>query len=96
MVNGLWGEHEWMLYPQLYHYEFPYLTWLQLPSTNATSDILTSAVHKSMWQAHPNKSNIHSVNLGVFSKFTDKLKEVKAAMMNPFHKVSNNTCFSYL
>jgi len=27
-VDGLWGEHKWTLYPQLYHPEFPYLAWL--------------------------------------------------------------------
>src|SRR6266567_8582453 len=30
MVDGLWGEHEWTLYPQPYHHESPYLAWLRL------------------------------------------------------------------
>ena len=96
MVDGLWGEHEWTLYPQPYRHEFPYLAWLRLPSKNATSDILTSPVHKRMWQAHPSKSNIHSVDPRVFTDFKDKLEDVKAAVLNPFHEIITNISFSHI
>src|SRR5882757_8394637 len=58
MVDGLWGEHEWMLYPQPYRLESPYLAWLRLLSKNANADILTGPIHKAMWQAHPTKSSL--------------------------------------
>ena len=96
MVDGLWGEHEWTLYPQPHRYESPYLAWLRLPSKNASSDIVTSPVHKRMWQAHSNMSNVHSVDPSVFGEFKEKLDDIKAAVMNPFHEVINTTCFSHI
>src|SRR6266849_7743818 len=68
MVDGLWGEHEWMLYPQPYRHEFPYLAWLRLPSQN-DPNILTRPVHKNMWQAHPTKTNLHIVDPELFREF---------------------------
>jgi hypothetical protein len=94
MVDGLWGEHEWTLYPQPYRHESPYLAWLRIPSKNVTTDILTRPVHKKMWQAHPSKSNIHSVDPRVFSELRDKLGDVKAAVLNPFHDIITDTRFS--
>jgi hypothetical protein len=96
MVDGLWGEHEWTLYPQLYRHEYPYLAWLRLPSKNAASDILTTPVHKKMWQAHLNKSNIHFVAPRVFDEFREKLEEVKSAVSNPFHEIITDTRFSHI
>jgi hypothetical protein len=96
MVDGLWGEHEWTLYPQLYCREFPYLAWLRLPSKNAASDALMRPIHKRMWQAHPEKSNVHLVDPGVFSEFQDKLVDVKAAVLNPFHVLHANTNSRFL
>jgi len=93
MVDGLWGEHEWTLYPQPYCHKSPYLAWLRLPPKNAACDILTRPVHKRMWQAHPDKSNIHFVDPGVFGEFRDKLADVKAAVLNPFHDISQDTRF---
>ena len=92
MVDGLWGEHEWTLYPQPYHRDFPYLAWLRLPSKNAP-DILTSPVHKKMWQVHPNKTNIHLVNPRVLGEFKSKLDDVKAAVLDPFHEIVTDTRF---
>ena len=92
----MWGEHEWTLYPQPYCHQFPYLTWLRLPSKNAASDILTSPVHKRMWQAHPVKSNFHLVDPRVFGEFRDKLEEVKAVVSDPFHEIITDTCFSHI
>jgi hypothetical protein len=94
MVDGLWGEHEWTLYPQPYRHEYPYLAWLRLPPMNAASDTLTRPVHKKMWRAHPSKPNIHLVDPGVFSEFSDKLQEVKAAVMDPFRDIITDTRFS--
>ena len=96
MVDGLWGEHEWTLYPQLYRHDSPYLAWLRLSLKNIAPNILTSPVHKQMWQVHPNKPNIHFVDPAVFYKFKNKLEEVKADMQNPFHKVTIDTCFSHI
>ncbi len=96
MVDGLWGEHEWMLYPQPYRHESPYLAWLQLPLKNTTTDILSSPIHKKMWQAHSSKLNIHTVNPRVFSELRDKLNNVKAAVLNPFHEIIADTCFSHI
>jgi len=96
MVDGLWGEHEWTLYPQPYRHESPYLAWLRLPSKNATTDILSSPVHKKMWQAHPSKSNVHTVDPRMFSELRDKLDDVKAAVLNPFHEIIANTHFSHI
>ena len=94
MVDGLWGEHEWMLYPQPYRHEFPYLPWLRLPPKTAASDALTRPIHKGMWQAHPDKSNVHLVDPGVFSELKAKLEEVKTAVSNPLHDISTDTRFS--
>jgi hypothetical protein len=96
MVDGLWGEHEWTLYPQPYCNESSYLAWIRLPSKNRGSDILTSPVHKKMWQANPTKSNIHSVDPRVFSKFKDRLDGAKAAVLDPFHQIITDTCFSHI
>jgi hypothetical protein len=96
MVDGLWGEHEWTLYPQPYRHDSPYLAWLRLPSKNIAPDILTSPVHKRMWQVHPNKPNIHFVDPAVFREFKNKLEEVKAAVQNPFHDVTVDTRFSHI
>ncbi len=49
-----------------------------------------------MWQAHPNKANVHSVDPRVFSKFEDKLKDIKTAVLNPFHEIITDTCFSHI
>jgi len=96
MIDGLWGEHEWTLYPQPYCHEFPYLSWLQLLSNNAVSDILTSPIHKKMWQLHLKKSNIHLIDPRVFGDFKDKLEEVKATVSKPFHDIITNTQFSHI
>jgi len=92
MVDGLWGEHEWTLYPQPYRHEFPYLAWLRLPSQN-DSNILTRPVHKNMWQAHPTKTNLHIVDPELFREFEEKLEKVKTAVMDPFHEIITNNRF---
>jgi hypothetical protein len=93
MKDGLWGEHEWTLYPQPYRPEFPYLAWLRLPSKN-TPHILTGPVHKKMWQAHPTKSNLHIVNPRVFGEFRGKVEEVRAAVFDPLHEIITDGRFN--
>ncbi|KAN0111917.1 hypothetical protein V8E52_008007 [Russula decolorans] len=78
IVDGLWGEHEWTLYPQPYCHKSPYLAWLRLPSNNASSDIVRSPVHKRMWQAHSNTPNVHFIDSSMFGDFKDKLVEAQA------------------
>jgi hypothetical protein len=87
MVDGLWGEHEWTLYPQPYRRDYPYLPWLQLSSKN-TSNILNRTVDKKMWQAHANKSNVHVVDPEVFREFEGRLEAIKAAVLDPFHEIT--------
>lgn len=91
-VDGLWGAHEWTIYPQPYRPEFPYLAWIPLrPSnTSAPSDVLTRSVDKSMWKAHPNHSNIHIVSPHVLDELKVKWETLKAAVQDPFHEIISN------
>ncbi|KAH9054655.1 hypothetical protein EDB87DRAFT_1580438 [Lactarius vividus] len=91
-ADGLWGVHEWMVYPQFHHPEFPYLAWIPLHSSNTTfpSNIITHSIDKSMWQAHLNKSNIHSVHWDVLDELMVKWKLTKAALEDPFSTISSN------
>jgi len=47
-----------------------------------------------MWQVHSTKSNLHSVDPRVFGEFKDKLKNIKAVVLNPFHDIIIDTCVS--
>jgi hypothetical protein len=49
-----------------------------------------------MWQAHLSKQNLHLVDPTVFRDFENKLEEVKAAVMNPFHEVIVDSRFSHI
>ena len=48
--------------------------------TSPGSDILTSTIHKKMWQVHPDKPNVHFVEPSVFSEFRGKLEDAEAAV----------------
>ncbi|KAH9170853.1 hypothetical protein EDB89DRAFT_2230399 [Lactarius sanguifluus] len=89
-ADGLWGVHEWTVYPQFHHPEFPYLAWIPLHSSNTSfpSDIITRSIDKSMWQAHLNKSNIHSIHRDVLDELMVKWKSTKAALEDPFSTIS--------
>ncbi|KAH9007812.1 hypothetical protein EDB85DRAFT_2165216 [Lactarius pseudohatsudake] len=89
-ADGLWGVHEWTVYPQFHHPEFPYLAWIPLHSSNTSfpSNIITRSIDKSMWQAYPNKSNIHSVRRDVLDELMVKWKSTKAALEDPFSTIS--------
>ncbi|KAF8260864.1 hypothetical protein EI94DRAFT_1705979 [Lactarius quietus] len=81
-IDGFWGLHEWTVYPQPYHHhKFPFLSWIPLHqrSHSITLDILTLPIEKTMWRAHPLKSNCHSV---------------KAALEEPFSAITSQTLFS--
>jgi hypothetical protein len=90
-VDGLWGAHEWTVYPQPHHPEFPYLSWIPLrPSKpSVPSDILTRSVGKSMWQAHPRCSNMHVTDPDLLDELTVKWKSLKAALQDPFNNISS-------
>ncbi|KAH8976391.1 hypothetical protein EDB92DRAFT_1961740 [Lactarius akahatsu] len=49
-VDGLWGAHEWTIYPQPHRPEFPYLAWipLHLSGPSVLSSVLTHSIDKSM------------------------------------------------
>jgi len=91
-ADGLWGAHEWTVYQQLHRPEFLYLAWipLHLPIPSIPSDILTRSVDKSIWRAHPGKSNIHVVNPDVLDKLTVKWKALKVALQDPFNDISSH------
>lgn len=95
-VDGLWGAHEWTVYPQLHHPEFPYLAWIPLHSSNSAvpSNLLTQSVHKSMWRAHPNHSNFHIIDSALLDKLTCKWRSIKAAVQDPFQTISSDPSFS--
>ena len=97
-VDGFWGAHEWMVYPQLYRREFPYLAWIPLRrrslSRSVPSDVLTRPVEKMMWRAHPLRSDCHLVNPELFEELTIKWQSIKEALKHPFDLVSSQPSFS--
>ena len=94
-IDGLWGSHEWIVYPQPYSPEFPYLAWIPLCSSNSAipSNILTQSVHKSMWRAHPDHSNFHVINTTLLKKLTHKWTSIKAAIQIHFKQFLPNHPF---
>ncbi|KAH9009722.1 hypothetical protein EDB85DRAFT_2162357 [Lactarius pseudohatsudake] len=96
-TDGLWGAHEWTVYPQQYHSEFPYLAWIPLSSsTSATSsDILMRSVNKSMWQAHPNTPNTHVINPALLDELTARLETLKASLEDPLNNSSSYSPVQY-
>lgn len=95
-VDGLWGAHEWTVYPQLHQADFPYLAWIPRHSSkpSISSDVLTRSVGKSMWQTHPNISNTRIVDPILLDEFTIKWKSTKAALEDPFKAISSDPSFS--
>ncbi|KAH8976361.1 hypothetical protein EDB86DRAFT_3097181 [Lactarius hatsudake] len=91
-VDGLWGAHEWTIYPQPHRPEFPYLAWipLHLSGPSVLSGVLTHSVDKSMWRVHPGNSNIHVVNPDVMDKLTVEWTTLKAALQDPFSDMSSH------
>jgi hypothetical protein len=51
-------------------------------------------VHKKMWQAHPNKTNLHSVDSGVLDQFKTKVEEINASVSTPLREIARDTRFS--
>ena len=102
-ADGLWGAHEWTVYPQPHRHEFPYLAWIPLRQSNssAPSDIHTSVpfdihtpVDKSMWLAQPDRPNIHFINHTLLDRLTEKWESIKSALENPFKTFSSDPSFS--
>ncbi|KAH9022398.1 hypothetical protein EDB83DRAFT_2565789 [Lactarius deliciosus] len=91
-LTGLWGAHEWTIYPQPHRPEFPYLAWipLHLSGPSVLSGVLTHSVDKSMWRVHPGNSNIHVVNPDVMDKLTVEWTTLKAALQDPFSDMSSH------
>ncbi|KAI9448883.1 hypothetical protein BJY52DRAFT_1228086 [Lactarius psammicola] len=71
-TDSLWGAHEWTIYPQPYHHEFPYLAWIPMSSPNPfiPSNVLTHSIEKTMWQAHSHKPNTWVINPTLFGKLS--------------------------
>jgi hypothetical protein len=84
-VDGLWAEHEWTLYPQLYHDDFPYLPWIRLPSPKS-HHLLHRPVDKKMWRPHASKTNTHLVQPELLDHFRATLGDAKNAILMPFHE----------
>ncbi|KAH9176165.1 hypothetical protein EDB89DRAFT_2129346 [Lactarius sanguifluus] len=91
-VDGLWGAHEWTIYPQPHCPKFPYLAWipLHLSGPSILSGVLTHSVDKSMWRVHPGNSNIHIINPDVLDKLMVKWTTLKAALQDPFSNMSSH------
>jgi hypothetical protein len=86
-VDGLWGVHEWMTYPQLHRPDFLYLAWIPLSSPSTPSDVLTHSVEKPMWRADPSHSNLHIIHLDLLDELTVRWKDLKAAIQGPLHHI---------
>ena len=87
-VDGFWGPHEWTAYPQPYHRDFPYLTWIALPSPN-TRYIAIRPVEKTMWRTHIDKSDIHVINPELLNELKAKWKVTKEALKDAFRAMSS-------
>ena len=94
-LDGSWGAHEWTVYPQPHHREFPYLAWIPLRQSNTS---VPSSIHapidKSMWQAHPDWPNIHVISPTLFSKITKEWESIKAVLQDPSETLSSDPSFS--
>jgi hypothetical protein len=95
-IDGFWGAHEWTVYPQPFRREFPYLPWIPLrpQSDSSTPNLLTLPVEKTMWRAHPRKSNCHVINPELFEELSNKWKSIKAALLDPFSTIISQASFS--
>jgi hypothetical protein len=94
-IDGLWGAHEWTVYPQLHSSEFPYLAWIPLCLSNAAipSSALTKSVDKLMWQTHSDHSNLHIIDSTLLDKLTWEWATIKDSLQDPFHIISSDPSF---
>ncbi|KAH8993551.1 hypothetical protein EDB86DRAFT_3078591 [Lactarius hatsudake] len=97
-TDGFWGAHEWTVYPQLYHHQFPYLAWIPipLPHTSIPSDVLTRSVEKTMWQAHSHTPNTQVINPALLDELTREWTSIKDTIQDLFKTISSNPSFSYV
>jgi hypothetical protein len=83
-ADGSWGAHEWTVYPQLHHHEFPYLTWIPLRQSNTSvPSCIHTPVDKLMWQYHPDQPNIHVISPTLLHRLTQEWESVKAVLQDP-------------
>ena len=94
-VDGLWGPHEWTVYPQPYRSEFPYLAWMPLRLSNgsASSSVLTQSVDKSMWRAHSEHSNLHVIDSILLDTLTQEWVSIKVALQDPYRIIASDPSF---
>lgn len=89
-VDGFWGSHEWTIYPQLYHRTFPYLAWIALSSpSHSTSSVASRPIEKTMWRAHPDRSDVHLINPVLLDELKAKWEVTKAAIKVSFSTMSS-------
>ncbi|KAH9035246.1 hypothetical protein EDB85DRAFT_2143898 [Lactarius pseudohatsudake] len=95
-VDGFWGPHEWVFYPQPYRRAFPYLSWIPIrrPKSSVPFDILTRPVEKTMWRTHGHRSDSHIINADLLDEFTTKWKSIKAALEESLSAMSSRSSFS--
>jgi hypothetical protein len=82
--DGLWGAHEWTVYPQLHQPDFPYLAWIPVHF----SDILPRVVDRTTRRTHSHSSNTWIVDPTLLEDLTARWKFMKAALEDPFKAIS--------
>ena len=94
--DGLWGAHEWTVYPQPYCPKFPYLPWIHLRSPNPStpSNILTRPVEKTMWRSHGHRTDAHVVTPALLDELTKEWETIKSSVQKPFQTMSSLPSFS--
>ncbi|KAN0128831.1 hypothetical protein V8E53_013329 [Lactarius tabidus] len=94
-ADGSWGAHEWTVYLQPHHREFPYLAWIPLCQSNT---FIPSSIHtpidKSMWQAHPDQPNIHAISPPLLDMLKKEWEFAKVELQDPYKTFSSDPSFS--
>lgn len=86
--DGLWGSHEWTVYPQLHQPEFPYLAWIPI---HPFSDIQTRAFDKSILRRVSHSSNTWVVDPELLGDLNTRWKSIKASLEAPFKDISSTS-----
>ena len=94
-VDGSWGAHEWTVYPQPHHREFPYLAWIPLRQSNTSvPSIIHAPIDKSMWQAHPDLPNIHVTSPTLLGGLTKEWESIKPVLQDASKTLSSDPSLS--
>ena len=74
----------------MYRHAFPYLVWiaLSLPSPSISSNVISGPIEKTMWQAHPSKSDTHMINPDLLDELEVKWRSTKVALEASLHTFS--------